>query len=110
QRKWLSHKRFIDLLGAANLIPGPNSTEMAMHISQTQAGLPGLICGGVCFILPAAIMVSMIAALYVQFGHIPQTEAVLYGLKPVVIAIVAQALWRLGRVALSTGFNQIGRA
>lgn len=102
RRRWLSREEFLDLLGATNLIPGPNSTELAIHIGHRQAGWPGLIVAGSCFILPAAIIVSAFAWAYVRYGSLPQTDAVLYGVKPVIIAIVLQALWRLGRAALKT--------
>ena len=102
RRKWLSREEFLDLLGATNFIPGPNSTEMAIHIGYRRAGFLGLAVAGACFIVPAAILVGAIAWAYVRFGSLPQAEALLYGVKPVVIAIVAQALWRLGRTALKT--------
>src|SRR3984957_10991042 len=95
RRRWLSSEKFLDLLGAANLIPGPSSTELAIFIGYEQAGWPGLVLGGVCFILPAALMVTVLAWAYVRFGAIPQVAGVLYGIKPVVIAVVAQALWGL---------------
>jgi chromate transporter len=102
RRRWLSHDEFLDLLGATNLIPGPNSTEMAIHIGHRQAGWPGLLVAGGCFILPAALIVTTLAWAYVRYGSLPQTNAVLYGVKPAVIAIILQALWRLGRAALKT--------
>ncbi len=104
RRKWLSRERFLDLLGAVNLIPGPNSTEMAIHIGYLRAGFVGLLLAGVCFILPAAVMVGVIAWVYVRFGKMPEVAGVLYGIKPVVIAVVIQALWRLGRSAVKTKF------
>jgi chromate transporter len=100
RRRWLTREQFLDLLGATNLIPGPNSTEMAIHIGNRQAGFPGLLVAGTCFILPAVLIVSAIAWTYVRFGTLPQVAGVLYGIKPVVIAVVLQALWRLGRSAL----------
>lgn len=102
RRKWLSRERFLDLLGASSLIPGPSSSELAIHIGYLRAGWPGLIIGGVCFILPAAILVEMIAWAYVRFGHMPQVAALLYGVKPVVIAVIVQALWGLGRTAVKS--------
>jgi chromate transporter len=102
RRQWLTHEEFLDLLGATNLIPGPNSTEMAIHIGQRRAGWLGLIVGGVCFILPAAMLVTLLAWAYVRFGKLPQTEGLLYGVKPVIIAVVLQALWKLGRAAVKT--------
>lgn len=124
RRKWLDEQEFLDLLGATNLIPGPNSTEMAIHISYKRAGWQGLILGGMSFILPAVLIVLGLAWLYVQYGSYPQAEWLLYGIKPVVIAIVLQALWSLGRKAFKdwltagmvlvviglywTGVNEIG--
>lgn len=102
RKHWLTREEFVDLLGATNLIPGPNSTEMAIHIGHRRAGFAGLFVAGTCFILPAAILVGVIAWAYVRFGTLPQVEGLLYGVKPVVIAIVAQALWRLGRSVLKT--------
>ena len=102
RRGWLSRQEFLDLLGATNLIPGPNSTEMAIHIGYLRAGWRGLLVAGSCFILPAVLMVTGVAALYVRFGAMPQSVGVLYGVKPVVIAVIAQALWRLGRAAVKT--------
>jgi chromate transporter len=100
RRRWLAREQFLDLMGATNLIPGPNSTEMAIHIGNRRAGFPGLLVAGSCFIVPAVVIVSAIAWGYVRFGALPQVAGVLYGIKPVVIAIVLQALWRLGRSAL----------
>jgi chromate transporter len=102
RRAWLSREEFLDLLGATNLIPGPNSTEMAIHIGHRRAGWVGLIVAGVCFILPAMLVVSLVAWIYVRFGKLPQAEAVLYGVKPVIIAVVVQALWGLGKSALKS--------
>lgn len=99
RRKWLTDEEFLDLLGATNLIPGPNSTEMAIHIGYLRAGWLGLIAAGLCFILPAMVIVLGLSWLYVQYGTTPQAEWVLYGIKPVVIAIIAQALWMLGSKA-----------
>ncbi len=102
RRRWLTHEEFLDLLGATNLIPGPNSTEMTIHVGHRRAGFAGLAVAGICFILPATFLVGLIAWAYVRFGTLPQAEGVLYGVKPVVIAIVIQALWRLGKSALKT--------
>ncbi|HEY3230867.1 MAG TPA: chromate transporter, partial [Roseiflexaceae bacterium] len=99
RRKWISEEYFLDLLGATNLIPGPNSTEMAIHIGHVRAGWRGLILSGLCFILPAAAMVLALAWFYVGYGTTPVAERLLYGVKPVVIAIVVQALWGLGSKA-----------
>ncbi len=100
RRQWLSDQQFLDLLGATNLIPGPNSTEMAIHIGFVRAGWIGLLLGGVCFILPAMLIVIGLAWLYVTYRTLPQLDWILYGIKPVIIAIVAQALWSLGRHAI----------
>src|SRR6266705_1475530 len=100
RRRWLSPAEFLDLLGAANLIPGPNSTEMALHVGRRRAGWLGLLLAGTCFILPASLIVTFLAWFYVRYGSLPQAGAILYGVKPVMIAIVLQALWRLGRAAL----------
>jgi chromate transporter len=100
RRGWLSHERFLDLLGAANLIPGPSSSELAVFIGYEQAGPPGLLVAGLCFVVPAALLTSAIAWAYVRFGTLPRFAGVLYGVKPVVIAIVAQALWGLGPKAI----------
>jgi chromate transporter len=100
RRRWLTHAEFLDLVGAVNLIPGPNSTEMAIHIGHRMAGWPGLVVAGVCFILPAALLVAALAWAYVAFGQLPPVAGILYGVKPVVIAVVVQAVWRLGRSAL----------
>ena len=102
RRRWLSREEFLDLLGATNLIPGPNSTEMAIHIGRRRAGGIGLVAAGLAFILPAAIITLAAAWTYTHFGTLPQAAAVLYGVKPVVIAIVAQALWSLARTAVKT--------
>ncbi|MGZ9166061.1 MAG: chromate efflux transporter [Anaerolineales bacterium] len=100
RRKWLTDEQFLDLLGATNLIPGPNSTEMAIHIGYVRAGWAGLLLGGFCFIAPATLIVLGLAWLYVQYGTTPQAGWLLYGIKPVVIAIILQALWTLGNKAL----------
>jgi chromate transporter len=97
RRKWLDDQEFLDLLGATNLIPGPNSTEMAIHIGFLRAGWAGLIVAGVCFIAPAMLIVLALAWGYVRFAALPQVEWLLYGVKPVVLAIIAQAFWDLGR-------------
>jgi chromate transporter len=102
RRKWLSREKFLDLLGASNLIPGPSSSELAIHIGYLRAGWAGLLVGGACFIFPAAILVGIIAWAYVRFGHLPAVAALLYGVKPVVIAVILQALWGLGRTAVKS--------
>ena len=100
RRKWLSDQAFLDLVGATNLIPGPNSTEMAIHIGHLRAGWRGLLLAGICFIAPAMLIVLALAWVYVEFGGLPQTQWMLYGVKPIVIAIIVQALWVLGRKAV----------
>jgi len=102
RRQWLGDREFLDLVGATNLIPGPNSTEMAIHIGLRRAGWPGLLVAGACFILPAVVIVGLLAALYVRLGSLPQTQALFYGVKPVVVAIVGVALWRLARAAIGS--------
>jgi chromate transporter len=100
RRKWLDEQRFLDLFGAANMIPGPSSTEMAIYIGFQRAGWLGLALGGVCFILPAMLIVLALAWAYVRFGGTPEASRLFYGIKPVVIAIIAQALWGLGPKAV----------
>ena len=96
----MSRERFLDLLGATNLIPGPNSTEMAIHIGLVRAGWRGLVVAGSCFILPAMLIVWFLASLYVRYGSLPEATFLLYGVKPVIIAIVVQALWGLVKTAI----------
>ena len=98
--KWLSDREFLDLLAATNLIPGPNSTEMAIHLGYRRAGIPGLLVAGACFILPAALIVGGIAWGYARYGETPAVGWLMYGIGPVVIAIVVQALVKLGQAAL----------
>ena len=123
RRQWLSHDRLLDLLGITNLIPGPNSTELVIHIGYERGGWRGLLIAGSCFILPAMVIVWGLAALYLRYQTVPQLQWLLYGIKPVIIAIVLQALWNLGKkaakdlptvlagiaavVAYFAGFNEI---
>jgi chromate transporter len=102
RRRWLTRDAFLDLLGAANLIPGPNSTELAIHVGFARAGWPGLLVAGACFIVPAALIVGALGWGYVRFGSLPAIAGILAGVKPVVIAIVIQAIWNLGRGVLSS--------
>jgi chromate transporter len=102
RRKWLSESYFVDLIGATNLIPGPNSTEMVMHVGKLRAGWRGLVVAGACFILPAALIVLALAWAYVEYETNPDLESLLYGIKPVIIAVVLQALWGLGKTAIKT--------
>ncbi|HEX9997225.1 MAG TPA: chromate efflux transporter [Abditibacterium sp.] len=107
RRNWLSDGEFLDLCGAVNLVPGPNSTELAMHIGHKRAGNAGLWVAGSCFIAPAFVLVLVLAALYARFGVLPHSRAVLWGVAPVVVAIVAHALWKLAPVALKNRFSQL---
>jgi chromate transporter len=100
RRGWISRAEFLDHLGASNLIPGPTSTELVIHIGRRRGGWPGLLVAGTCFILPAALMVGILAWAYVRYGSLPAVSGLLYGVKPVVIAIILQALWKLGRTAI----------
>jgi chromate transporter len=101
RRRWLDDRRFLDLLGVTNLIPGPNSTEMTMHVGHVRAGWRGLLAAGASFILPAASISLLLAWAYVEYGTTPAAEALLYGMKPVVVVIVAQALVKLARSAVT---------
>lgn len=100
RRKWLTPEHFLDLIGATNLIPGPNSTEMAMHVGYVRAGLAGLIVAGGCFILPAVLITAGFAFFYVRFGSLPQVAPLLVGIKPAVLAVIFTAMWRLGQKAV----------
>ena len=100
RRGWVTDERFLDLLGMTNLIPGPNSTEMAIHLGYLRAGWPGLLVGGACFIVPAMVSVLAFAWAYVRYGSRAEVGWLLYGIKPVIIAIVVQAVWSLGRTAV----------
>jgi chromate transporter len=102
RRRWLTHERFLDLVGAANLVPGPNSTEVAIHVGWLRAGWPGLLAAGCAFILPAAAIVAALAALYVRYGSLPAARGMLQGIEPVVVAIVAHAAWKLAPAAIGT--------
>jgi chromate transporter len=105
RRGWVTNERFVDLVGATNLVPGPNSTELAIHLGWDRARWRGLVTAGVCFILPAAVIVGTLAWVYVEYGDTPALEGVLYGIKPVVIAIVAQALVGLLPTAAKTRWH-----
>ena len=102
RRGWVGNERFADLVGATNLIPGPNSTELAIHLGWDRARGRGLVVAGVCFIAPAAVIVTILAEVYVTYGDTPTLEGVLYGIKPVVIAIIAKALVDLVPVVTKT--------
>ncbi len=123
RRRWVTEQQFLDLLGASNLIPGPTSTELAIYLGYARAGWRGLVLAGTLFILPAALISLAIAWAYVRYGSTPQAEWLLYGIKPVIIAVVAQAIWALAKTAVRrwqhaavgalvlvlyvTGFNEI---
>ena len=107
RRGWMDDQRFLDLLGATSLIPGPNSTEMAIHIGHERAGRRGLIVAGSLFILPAMLIVLALAWAYVQYGTTPQAGALLYGIKPVIIVIIVQALISLGRTAAKSAVTAV---
>ena len=102
RRKWLSREEFVDRVGAVNLLPGPSSTEMAIYLGQLRGGLPGLLTAGTSFILPAASMMCAMAWAYVKYGTLPQIAGVLWGVKPVIVALLAQAVWSLGKAALKS--------
>lgn len=102
RRNWLTREEFLDLVGVVNLIPGPNSTEMAIQIGYRMAGWRGLLMGGICFILPAALLTLALAWAYVRYGALPQAASVLYGIKAVMIAVVSQAIWNLSRTAVKS--------
>jgi len=102
RRGWLPPGEFLDHLAASNLIPGPTSTELVLHIGRLRGGWAGLLVAGSCFILPAAVMVGILAWAYVRFGELPAVAGLLYGVKPVVIAVILQALWKLGRSAIKS--------
>lgn len=97
QLKWISERDFLDLMGVVNLLPGPNAVEMAMHIGRARAGRLGFLAGGLAFMLPGSVIAALLAAAYVRYGETPSVEAMLYGLKPVVIAVTAWSAWRLAR-------------
>jgi len=99
RRGWLSREQFLDLVGACNLLPGPSSTQVAMALGYNRAGWMGLAAAGACFILPASLATLALAWAYVRYGSLPQAQGILYGAKPVMVAIVAQAIWNLGRMA-----------
>ena len=102
RRAWLTRAEFLDYLGATNFIPGPNSTELAIHIGMARHGWPGLLLAGSCFILPSAVIVGLCAWAYVRYGTLPQVAGLFHGITPVVIAIVVLALWSLGRSAVKS--------
>src|SRR5947208_1011678 len=100
RRQWMSDEQFVDLIGITNLIPGPASTQLAIYLGYLRAGWPGLVLAGVCFISPAMLIILAISWAYVTYGTLPQVGWLFYGIQPVVVAIIAQALWNLGRTIL----------
>jgi chromate transporter len=104
RRRWMTEAEFLDLLGATYLIPGPNSTQMAIHIGYRRAGWPGLVVAGICFIAPAAAIVLLCAWAYKKYGALPQAQAILYGVKPAIIVIVARAIFVLARTAVKNPY------
>ena len=106
KRKWMTHEHFLDLIGATNLIPGPNSTEMTMHCGHERGGWKGLFVAGFCFIFPAVVITMLLAWLYGEYGQLPNVEPWIYGIKPAVIAIILSAVYRLGKKALKN--TQLG--
>lgn len=104
KRKWMSEQHFLDLLGATNLIPGPNSTEMAIHIGYDKGGWKGLIFAGLCFILPAVFITGIFAWLYQQYGQLPEVQPFIYGIKPAIIAIIIGAVFPLAKKSVKSTF------
>lgn len=102
KRKWMSREHFLDLIGATNLIPGPNSTEMTMHCGHERAGSKGLFVAGIAFIIPAVVITALLAYLYVSYGQLPEVAPFLFGIKPAVLAIIASAILKLGKKAIKT--------
>jgi chromate transporter len=102
RRGWLSREEFVDRVGAVNLLPGPSSTEMAIYLGQLRGGFPGLLIAGAAFILPSALMMCVMAWAYLRFGALPQIAGVLWGVKPVVVVLIAQAVWSLGKTVLKS--------
>jgi chromate transporter len=102
KRGWMSEQHFLDLVGATNLVPGPNSTEMTMHIGQERAGWKGLIIAGFCFILPAVFITAIFALLYQRYGQLPEVRPFIYGIKPAIIAVLVSLMLTLGRRALKS--------
>ena len=109
KRKWVTHQHFLDLMGATNLIPGPNSTQMTMHLGKERAGNAGLFIGGLAFILPAIFITGVFAWLYATYSHLPEFEPFVYGIQPAVLVIIASAVFKLGKKALkSTELGVLG--
>lgn len=104
KRKWMDREHFLDLVGATNLIPGPNSTEMTMHIGHERAGALGLFIAGISFLVPATLLTGILAWLYVTYGQLPDIQPFIFGIKPAVLSVIAAAIWKLGQKALK-GFE-----
>jgi chromate transporter len=102
KRKWITEQHFLDLIGATNLIPGPNSTEMAIHIGQDRGGWKGLLVAGFCFIMPAVLITGCFAWLYKGYGHLPQVQPFIYGITPAIIAVIVAAIYPLAKKSLQT--------
>ena len=100
KRGWITEEHFLEMLAATHLVPGPNASELAMHIGYVQAGYPGLIAAGTSFILPSFVATVAVAALYVRYGSLPQTAAIFYILNPLVLAIVINTVWNIGKTSL----------
>jgi len=100
KRKWMTRAHFLDLMGATNLIPGPNSTEMTMHCGYERAGVKGLFVAGICFIFPAVVITGILAWLYTSYGQLPEVQPFIYGIQPAVLAIIASAIFKLGKKAI----------
>ena len=107
RRGWMDDQEFLDLVGATNLIPGPNSTELAIHLGRLRAGWRGLVVAGACFIIPAALIVLVLAVLYERYGDTPEAGRLLYGIIPVIIAVIARALWGLSKTAVKGSLTAI---
>jgi len=102
KRKWMSRQHYLDLIGATNLIPGPNSTEMTMHCGHERAGFRGLFVAGISFILPAVVTTGLLAFIYTEYGELPNIKPFFYGIKPAVLAVIASAILKLGKKAIKT--------
>jgi len=102
KRKWLTEEHFLDLVGATNLIPGPNSTEMTMHCGHERAGWRGLVVAGICFIFPAVIITAFFAWAYQHYGKLPEVTPFIYGIKPAIISVIVSLMINLGRKAMKT--------
>lgn len=102
KRNWLTEQQFLDLMGATNLIPGPNSTELAIHLGKEKGGWKGLLVAGSCFILPSVFITGIFAWLYKLYGQLPQVEPFVYGIKPAIIAIILAAIYPLGKQSLKS--------